>query len=77
MSNHKSNYQNKTSCNHFLPYSKSELGDKLGIAPEQRGSGRWEARGCARIILSKQRASLTMRALARRHKKEEGKAAST
>ena len=67
-----SNYPNRTSYNHFLPYSKSELGGKLDIPPRQKGSGSKESGDQIRIIFSNQRVNLTVIALATRHRKEEG-----
>lgn len=60
MPNQKSNHQNTTSNDHFSPYSKSELGDKLGTAPSHRGSGSRESADQVRAVLSDQRVKTTL-----------------
>lgn len=75
MPNQKSNYQNRTSNDHFSPYSKSELRNKLGAAPGHRGSGSRESADQVRAVLSDQRVNLTMAALAIRHSKRERQSA--
>lgn len=70
MPNQKSNSQYRASYDHFSPYSKPELGDKLGTAPGQKGSSIRELRDQVRAVLSNQRVHLTVTALASRHRRK-------